>query len=329
MTSLHHAGRALCAALFSLIASLPVTGTGHAQYPARPIKLLVAVAPGGAPDVIARTVADQLGPLLGQSIVVENRAGANGNIAADVVAKSPADGYTLLCGQDSIIVINPHMYAKMPLNPLKDLAAVSSLAASSAFLLVVPPSLPVKSFREFVEYARSAKPPLSYSSGGNGSLHHLAMEMLKLRAGIDLVHVPYKGGAPAVTAAIGGEVSAAVTSTVTGTYVKAGRLRALAVTGTSRSPMFPDLPAIAEFYPGYQMFSWFGMFAPAGLPEPVTARLRADIGRMLELPEVRQRLQAAGQFEPYAATPEEFANRIRTDYEKFGALVRQVGLKVD
>ena len=194
---------------------------------------------------------------------------------------------------------------------------------------MVPPSVPVKNFREFIDYAKSAHPPLAYSSGGSGSLHHLAMEMLRMRAGLQLVHVPYKGGVPALTAAIAGEVPAAITSSVAGAHVRAGRLRGLAVTGSSRLPGFPDLPAIAEFYPGYQMSSWFGVFGPAALPEPVMAKLRTDINRVLEMPQTRQRLHAAGQFEPHVTTREEFADRIRADYEKFGALVKQIGVKVD
>ena len=311
------------------VAALAVMANSQAQYPVRPVKLLVAVAPGGAPDVVARTFADRLGPLLGQNVVVENRAGANGNIAMELVSKSAPDGYTLLLGQDSLIVVNPHMYSNMPLNPLKDLTPVGSLAASSAFLLVVPSSLPVKNFQEFIDYARVTKPPLSYASGGNGSLHHLAMEMLKLRSGIDLLHVPYKSGAAAVTAVLGGEVSAAITSTVTGSHVRAGRLRALALTGERRSPAFGDLPAVAEFYPGYQMFSWFGLFAPTGVPDAALARLRTEISAALESIEVRQRLQAAGQFEPYVTSREEFSARIRGDYEKFGALVKQLAIRVD
>lgn len=187
----------------------------------------------------------------------------------------------------------------------------------------------MKNFQEFIEYARSANPPLAYSSGGNGSLHHLAMEMLRMRAGLRLVHVPYKGGVPAMTAAIAGEVSAAITSSVTGVHVRAGRLRGLAVTGRGRLPAFPDLPAIAEFYPGYEISSWFGVFGPSALPEPVITKLRTDINRVLEMPEARQRLQAAGQFEPHVTTREEFADRIRADHEKFGTLVKQIGIKVD
>ena len=321
--------RAVLIAAGLALAGLLSANAGHAQYPSKPIRLVVPIAPGGAPDVIARTMADMLGRLLGQTIVVENRAGANGNIAMGLVAKSEPDGYTLLSGHDSMLAINPHMYAKMPLNTLKDLAPISMVAVSSGFLLVVPSSVPVKNFQDFIEYAKSANPSLAYSSGGNGSLHHLAMEMLRMRAGLQLVHVPYKGGVPAMTAAIAGEVSAAITSSVTGAHVRAGRLRGLAVTGSSRLPAFPDLPAIAEFYPGYQISSWFGVFGPAALPEPVIGKLRTEINRVLEMPEARQRLQAAGQFEPHVTTREEFADRIQADYEKFGTLVRQIGIKVD
>lgn len=321
--------RAALTAASLAIAGLLCASAGYAQYPSKPIRLVVPIAPGGAPDVIARTMADMLGPLLGQNVVVENRTGANGNIAMEFVAKSAPDGYTLLSGHDSMLAINPHMYANMPLNTLKDLAPISMVAVSAGFILVVPPSVPAKNFQEFIDYARSADPPLAYSSGGNGSLHHLSMEMLKMRAGLRMLHVPYKGGVPALTAVIAGEVSAAITSSVAGVQVRAGRLRALAVTGTHRLPSFPDLPAIAEIYPGYQMSSWFGMFGPAALPENVIAKLRTEINRVLATPEARQRLQAAGQFEPYVTTREEFADRIRTDYEKFGALVKQIGIKVD
>lgn len=316
---------ATAAALGALLAP----SAAHAQYPSKPVKLVVPMSPGGAPDVLARLIGERLGAALGQPVVVENRVGANGNIAMESVANSLPDGYTLLIAHDSMIAVNPHLYLKMPINTLKDLTPVAMVAASSAFLLVVPTSLPVKNFQEFIEYAKTAKAPLAYASGGSGSLHHLAMETLKLRAGIDLLHVPYRGGAPAVTAAIAGEVSAAISSSVTGSHVRAGKLRALAVTGSSRSPAFPDVPAIGEFYPGYQMSSWFGIFAPVGVPEPVLAKLRTDLPRVLDTPEMRQRLHAAGEFAPFTITPEEFASRIRTDHEQFGKLVRQIGIKVD
>jgi tripartite-type tricarboxylate transporter receptor subunit TctC len=202
-----------------------------AQYPDRPVKIVVPIPPGGAPDLTARIVADKLSARLGQPVVVENRPGSNGNIAGEAVAKAPPDGYTLLLGQDSLITVNPSLYPRMGFDPLKDLVPVASLA-SNQFVLSVNPAVPAKTLAEFIEHARAAKPPLAYASGGNGSQHHLAMEMLKQRAGVDLVHVPYRGGAPAATATVAGETAAMFSGTSSAPQIKAGRLRALAVTGT-------------------------------------------------------------------------------------------------
>ena len=319
---------ALLAAAFAL-GGLLAPLSGHAQYPSKPIRLIVSSAPGSGPDVIARSVAERLSPLLGQPIVVESHAGANGNIAVDLVAKSPPDGYTLMLCPDSTIVINPHLYAKLAVDPLKDLVPVASVAITPSFFLAVHPSVPVKNFQEFIELAKKANPPLSYASAGNGSQHQMAMEMLKLRAGIVLLHVPYKGGAPAATATVAGEVSAMFSGASTGPLIHAGRLRGLATTGPSRSPQFLQLPTIGEFYPGYELSVWLGVFAPAGVPDAVLARLRAEINRALATPEVKERLNAAGGNEPYATAPQEFADRIRSDYEKYGKLVKQIGAKVD
>ena len=302
--------------------------SGHAQYPSRPIKLMVTVAPGSAPDTTARVLGERLAPLLGQPVVVENRAGSNGNIAMDLVAKSAPDGYSVVICADSMIVINPHIYAKMTLDPLKDLVPVATVA-SNTFFLSVHPSVPVKNFQEFVEYAKTANPPLAYASSGNGSQHQMAMEMLKLRAGINLVHVPYKGGAPATMATLAGEVSAMFSGASTGPQIRAGRLRGLATTGRTRSLMIPELPPIGEFYPGYELSVWLGFFAPAGVPDAVMSRLRAEVNKVLAMPEVKQRLNAAGGLEPYATTPEEFAALVRSDYEKYGKLVKQISAKVD
>ncbi|MGC2519541.1 MAG: tripartite tricarboxylate transporter substrate binding protein [Burkholderiales bacterium] len=299
-----------------------------AQYPARPIRLIVPIPPGGAPDIAARVIGQKLEEHLGQPVVVENRVGANGNIAGELVARSPADGYTLLLGQDSLITINPHLYAKMPFDTLKDLIPVASLV-SNMFVLSVNPSLPVKSLPEFIEYARNANPPLAYASGGNGSQHQLTMEMLTARAGIKLMHVPYKGGSPATKATVAGEVAAMFAGTSTAPQIKSGRLRALAVSGAHRSAAFPDLPAIAEFYPGFENGIWLGLFAPAGTPDEVVGRLRAAVKTVLALPEVKQRLNKAGGLEPYSSTPEEFAALIRRDHEKYGKLVKDLGIKVE
>jgi tripartite-type tricarboxylate transporter receptor subunit TctC len=298
------------------------------QYPSRPIKLIVPIPPGGAPDISARVVGQRLSELVGQPVVVENRPGSNGNIAMDLVAKSQPDGYTLALLADSMITINPHLYKAMQTDPFKDLAPVASVV-SNQWVLSVNPSVPVKNFKEFIEYARHARPPLAYASGGNGSIHQLAMEMLKQRAGIKLIHVPYKGGAPAATATVAGEVAAMFSGTSSAPQIKAGRLRALAVTGPRRSEIFPELPTISEFYPGYEVTIWLGLFAAAGTPEPVLASLHAEVNKVLAETETKKKLNAAGGLEPYITTPGEFAALIRRDYDKYGNVVKDVGVKVD
>jgi tripartite-type tricarboxylate transporter receptor subunit TctC len=299
-----------------------------AQYPVRQIRIVVTIPPGGAPDLAARVIGPKLSESLGQPVVVENRTGANGNTAADVVARSAPDGYTLILAADSLITINPHLYARMPIDTLKDLTPIASLV-SNQFVLSVNPALPVRTFAEFIDYARKSNPPLNYGSGGVGSQHHLTMELLKARAGINLVHVPYRGGTPAALATMSGEVSAMFSGTSTAPQIKSGRLRALAVSGTQRSSAFPELPTIAEFYPGFSNSIWLGLFGPAGLPDEVLAKLRGELRRVLALPEVRQRLNAGGGLEPYASTPEEFTALIRNDYERYGRLIRELGIKAD
>src|SRR6187455_3678955 len=212
-----------------------------AQYPSRPITIIVPIPPGGAPDIAARVIADKLSQNIGQPVVVENKAGANGNIANEFVARSQPDGHTLGLLADSQITVNPHLY-KMPIDTLRDLAPVATVAANQ-FVLTVNPSLPVRTFPEFIEYAKKANPPLAYASGGNGSQHHLTMEMLKQRAGIELMHVPYKGGAPATTATLAGETQVMFSGTSVSPQVKAGKLRAIASSGAKRSEAFPDVPA--------------------------------------------------------------------------------------
>jgi tripartite-type tricarboxylate transporter receptor subunit TctC len=299
-----------------------------AQYPSRPVRIVVTIPPGGAPDLTARIVGEKMAADLGQPVVIENRPGSNGNIAAELVAKGEADGYTLLLGADSLVAINPHIYSRMPIDVQRDLVPVASLV-SNMFVLSVNPALPVTTFQEFIEHARKANPPLNYASGGNGSQHQFMMEALKQRAGVDLVHVPYKGGAPATRATVAGEVAAMFAGTSTAPQIKAGRLRALAVTGAKRSHLFPDLPAIGEVYPGYEMTIWLGLFAPAGTPEPVLARLREEIAKALAAPDVKERLNNAGGLQAFATTPAEFAALIRSDYEKYGKLVRDIGVRVD
>ena len=298
------------------------------QYPSRPVKLVVTIPPGGAPDVVARVVGAKLTEGLGQPVVIENRPGANGNTAAAEVARAAPDGYTLLLGADSLIAINPHMYRSMPIDMLRDLTPVACLVTNQ-FVLSVNPSLPVKNFQEFIEYAKKANPPLNFASGGNGSQHQITMEMLKARAGINLVHVPYRGGSPATAATMSGEVAAMFAGTSTAPQIKAGRLRALAVAGAKRLPAFPDLPAINEFYSGFENSIWLGLFGPPGIPEDVLARLRAGIKQVLENPEIQQRLGKSGGLETRFLAAEEFNALIRRDFERYGKLIRDVGIKSD
>jgi tripartite-type tricarboxylate transporter receptor subunit TctC len=309
-------------------AALCLASTSHAQYPSKPIRLVVVIAPGGGPDVAARVMQPPLSERLGQTIVVENRPGANGNIAGELVARSAPDGYTLLFGHDSGIAISPHIYSKMTFDPLKDLAPVATTVITQ-LILSVHPSLPVRNFKEFLAFARKASPPLQYASAGNGSQHHLSTEMLKQRAGINLTHVPYKSGSPAAAAAVGGEVPIVMSGASSAPLVKSGKLRAIAVTGHSRLRLFPDVPTIGEFYPGYEVNNWLGIWAPAGTPEPVILRLRADINRVLAMPEVKERIGSVGGAETWITTPEEFAAAIQRDYEKYGKLVKEIGARID
>ena len=312
---------------FLLFVLLAISGSAFAQLSSRPITIIVPIPPGGAPDIAARVLADKLQQSMGQPVVVENKAGANGNIANEFVARSQPDGHTLGLLADSQITVNPHLY-KMPIDTLKDLAPVATVAANQ-FVLTVNPSLPVRTFPEFIEYAKKANPPLAYASGGNGSQHHLTMEMLKQRAGIKLLHVPFKGGAPAAAATVAGDTMAVWSGSSNAPQIKAGRLRPLAVSGAHRSAQYPDLPTISEFYPGFENSIWLGLFGPANIPEPVMSRLRSEIKKALESPDVKQKMNAAGGLDPYLTTPDEFAALIRRDYEKYGKVVKDIGIKLD
>lgn len=315
----------LGAALVSLAA---VAAAAETAYPTRTIRILVTIPPGGAPDIAARLLAQKLHESLGQPVVVENKPGANGNVAGDFVAKAAPDGYTLILAADSLITINPHVYSKMPFDPLKHLVPVASVATNQ-FFLSVNPKLPVKTLPEFVDYARKANPPLLYASGGPGSQHQLGIEMLKQRAGIDLVHVPFRGGAPAGMSTVAGETHVVLAGASNAPLLRSGQLRGLATTGTRRSPLFPDMPTIAEFYPGYDLTIWLGLFAPAATPEPILAKLRAETQKALSSSELAEKLNVTGMLQPLLASPEEFAALIRRDYEKYGKLVREIGVRLD
>jgi len=307
-----------------LLAAGPVWG----QYPSRAIRLLVPNPPGGATDTLARVVAPRLGEALGQPVVVENRPGSNGNIAMETTAHAAPDGHTLLLCADAQIVIGPHLYAHMPLDTLKDLDPVATLVNTQMVLSVIP-TLPVKNLQEFVEYARRANPPLAYASIGNGSQHHLVMEMFKARAGIDLLHVPFKGGGPATVALLAGEVQTMFGGNSVSGHIKSGKLRALAVAGRKRSPVYPDLPRLSEFYPGLEVTPWLALFAPAGTQTPVLERLRSETAKLLADQQTIGRIRNVGGLEPYVTTPEEFAAQLRSEFAKYGEIVKAVGVKVD
>src|SRR5215831_16845606 len=267
-----------CLVRFALAALLTMLASAAPaqSYPTRPIRLLVSFPPGGASDLVARTLGQPLGARLGQPVVVENRPGSNGNLAGDLAARATPDGYTLLLGPSSLFAINPHLYAKMAIDPLKDLLPVASLV-SNELILAANPALPsVTDFGAFIALARGARPPLFYASIGNGSEHHLAMELLKQQAGIDLVHVPYRGGGPAAIGVMAGDVAAMFGGGSVAPLVQAGKLKGLAVSGRRRSRLLPDLPTIAEVYPGYEVTIWQGLFAPVGTPPAIVARLREE-----------------------------------------------------
>ena len=296
-----------------------VCGATAQQYPTRPVKVLVTIPPGGAPDIAARLLAQRLTETMGQSFFIENRSGANGNVAAELTSHAEPDGYTLIMAADSLITVNPHVYASMPIDMLKDLLPVASVA-SNQFFLSVNPSLPVKTVPELVEYARKQKPPLAYASGGNGSQHQLGIEML---------HVPYRGGAPAGMATVAGETQVVLAGASNAGLLQAGTLRGLATTGKKRSPMFPDMPSIAEFYPGYDLTIWLGLFGPPRLPEPIVTRLRNAVQSALAEPELVQKLNVTGKLEPLILMPAAFNDLIRSDYEKYRKLVADIGVKID
>jgi tripartite-type tricarboxylate transporter receptor subunit TctC len=276
-------------------------------YPTHPIRLFVSFPPGGAADLVARVFGQALSVRLGQPVVIENRPGANGNLAGDAVAKADPDGYTLLLGPSSLFSL-----------------------VSNALVLAANPALTAgKDFRGFVALARAARPPLFYASIGNGSEHHLAMELLKQQAGIDLTHVPYRGGGPAAIGVIGGDVAAMFGGGSVAPLILSGQLRGLAVSAARRTPLFPDLPAIAETYPGFEVTLWQGLFAPVGTPPEIVARLRAEASTVRVLPEVTERLAAAGAGEPLITTDAEFLARIRADYDKFGKVIRGIGARVE
>jgi len=306
----------------------PSTSTSSGQaYPSRPVRLIVGFPPGGAADILGRFAAQTLTDSLGQQVIVDNRGGAGGLIATETAARANADGYTLLFTSIPH-VINPHLYRKVSYDALKDFVPVVQFVAVP-LMMASSPALPVKSVRELISYATASPEPLHYGSGGSGSSSHLAMELFRSMTGVNLVHVPYKGVGPMITDMLGGTIRLTISSAVPlSPQVRVGRLRGLAVTSPKRSPSFPELPAIAETVPGYEVVNWFGILAPAGTPLGIVTRVNKELNAGLASSALRERLAAQGA-DVVGGTPEDFGRIIRSDFTKWAKVVKASGAKVD
>jgi len=313
-------------ALILACAALPALAQ---TYPTKPVRFIVPFAAGGGSDLVARTVAQKLTEALGQTVVVDNRTGAAGSIGAELAAKSPPDGHTLLLGSNGPLAINPHLYPKLPYDAVRDFAPVA-LVTVMPFLFVTHPALPVRSVKDLIALAKSRPGQLNYGSPGNGSTTHLANELLKSMTGISVTHVPYKGVAPAATDLISGQ-----TQMMSGDFstllphVKSGRMHALAVTSERRSSLLPGMPTIAESgVPGYEASGWFGVLVPAGTPATIVERLNNTIAKGLAAADARERLGALGG-EVASGSPEQFAAHVRRESAKWGKVIRAIGLTAD
>ncbi len=321
--------RLVAAALaFGLALAVPAAPAQEA-YPARPIRLVVPFAPGGSADVVARLIAEELRAGLGQPVVADNRPGAGGNIAGDIVAKAPADGYTLLLAAAGPIAINPSLYGRMPYSPATDLAPVVLLARDHQ-LMAVTSSVPARDVREFIAYARANPGKMSFGSPGNGTPAHLGGALFNQMAGTQMVHVPYKGSAPAMNDLIAGQITVMIDNMpALLPQVQAGRLRALGVASPARASGAPDIPTVAESgLPGFTVTAWKGLMVPAGTPRPIVAKLNEVALRALARPEIRKRLVDLGA-EPGGGSPEDFGALIAKDSRSWAALVKSTGARVD
>ena len=320
-------------AALSLAATLAILAQHAAAaaeaYPAKPVRFVVAFPPGGGTDIIARSIAQKLAERIAQQVVVDNRPGAGGNIGTDMVAKSAPDGYTLLMGSAGPLAINASLFGKMPFNPIKDLAPVT-LAASTPNLLVVHPSLRVASVKELIALAKARPGEIDFASSGHGTPAHLAGELFNSMAGVKMVHVPYKGAAPALADLLGGQVQLMFSTMPPALpHVKDGKLRALAVTSAKRSPAAPELPTVGEIaLRGFEANTWHGVVVPAGTPGAIVARLNREIVAILHLPDVVERFSSQGA-EALGSTPEEFAAYIKSETLKWAKVVRDSGAKAE
>ena len=300
------------------------------NYPERSIRLIIPYAPGGTTDILGRTIAQKLSEAFGQTVVPDNRAGAGGNVGAEIAAKSPGDGYTLLLAPVSPMAINVSLYgSKLRFDPTKDFTPLT-LIAKVPLLLAVHPSVPASNVKQFIALAKSRPGKLTYGSSGNGSSNHMTGEMFKSVAGIDMVHIPYKGGAPSAVALMSGEIDMAVLQIPSGgPLVRSGRLRALAVSSANRSPALPEVPTIAESgLPGFEASSWYCIVAPAGVPKPIVTKLHTALVALLNSPEIRDRLAADGAVVE-TTTPEGLAAFVRSEITRWSKVVKASGAKLD
>ena len=317
-----------CCFLTLLLACFPVLATAQ-SYPAKPVRWVVPFPPGGSADIMGRMIGQELVKSLGQQVVIENRAGASAIVGSEYVAKSAPDGYTLLQANVSQMTIHPSVYPKLPYDPLRDFAPITVLGIVTS-VVVVTPSLPVSSIKDLVALAKKRPGQLNFTSSGVGASTHLTGELLKQRAGIDMVHVNYKGSGPALTDVMAGFVQIMFENLPSALpYIKAGKLKVLAVTGKERSPILADVPTLAESgFPGFDMVSWQGLVAPAGTPKPIIDKLNAELARVLKTPEMRDKMFGLGT-EVVANTPEQFAQYIRDETAKWSKIVKAAGIKLE
>ena len=308
----------------ALVASMISTSLAQ-TWPTRPVRLIVNFPPGGAADVLARLIGQSLSETLGQPVVIENKGGANGNLGGEAVARSAPDGYSLLMSSGSMVAINPHLYASMPFDPAKDLIPVASVARVP-FYLVVRAENPVQDFKAFIADLRANPGKRNFGSPGIGSSPHLAAELLKKMTGTDAVHVPYRGAAPALNDLLAGQLDFLFDPGIAIEHVKAGKLRAIAIGSPQRSPQLPDVPTLAELgLAGFDADAIFGVYAPAGTPRDIVARLNTEINRALATVALKERIMAVGNI-PAAMSPDEFGERAREDSKRFGAIIRERGI---
>ena len=316
--------------LSAAFAGLVLSASGHAwsqQYPSKPVRVVIVFAPGGGTDIVGRIVFQKVSEQLGQQFIVENRAGAAGMIGAEIVAKSPPDGYTLMVYTQTMIV-NAHIYKKTPYDALKSFTGITPLTRLVS-MLAVHPSMPVRSTRDFIALAKTRPGEIAYGSSGVGGVQHLATSSFASLAGIKLHHVPFKGGAPATIALMGGEIQAIITPIPEIVpHMKSGRVRIVAVSSATRTKQFPDIPSIGETLKGYVYSSWFGAFAPAGTPRAIVDRLNAEIRKAMADPAVLANLSAQ-TLDPMPMSPEEFARLMKSDYDKLGDVVRAAGARIE